>query len=280
MTILQLNQRRGHKFLMSGMMFGFCMARLTTCAMRIAWATHPTHVPLAIAAGIFVSAGVVLLFIVNVIFAQRIVRAAHPHFGWHKALSLVFKAIYALIVLTLIMVIIVTVQSFYTLNHNTRQIDRDIQLYGGTYFTSVAFLPIVMVIVGLLMPRKTRLEKFGAGRFRSKIVILLLAAVLLTLGAAFRTGTNYLPPRPRNEPAWYHSKSCFYTFNFLVEILVVILYAVVRVDLRFHVPNGASKPGDYSGVNRKVEKQGDVIARIRSEEEVFDDRRPDQATTG
>lgn len=30
MTIFQINKRRGHKFLMSGLMFGFCMARTLT----------------------------------------------------------------------------------------------------------------------------------------------------------------------------------------------------------------------------------------------------------
>ncbi|KAI9794354.1 MAG: hypothetical protein M1816_005423 [Peltula sp. TS41687] len=294
MTIFQLNKRRGHKFLLSGMLFGFCMARQATCALRIAWACHPTHVPLAIAANIFVSAGVVLLFIINLIFAQRILRAAHPRSAWHPAFALLFTALYGLVVVSLLLLIAVTVLSFYTLNRNTRRVARDIQLYGATYFTLVAFLPIPMVVVGLLIPRATRPERFGAGRFRSKIVILLVAAVLLTLGAAFRTGTSYRAPRPRNNPAWYHSKACFYTFNLLVEILVVLLYAVLRVDLRFHVPNGASKAGDYAAghgqeVHEKEEETGngaaaaaavDVSARIRSEEEVFDDdagaRRPEE----
>lgn len=33
MTIFQLNRRRGHKFIMSGLMFGFCMARTTTMVL-------------------------------------------------------------------------------------------------------------------------------------------------------------------------------------------------------------------------------------------------------
>lgn len=37
MTILLVNKKRGHTFVMSGMMFGFCMARMTTCVMRIVW---------------------------------------------------------------------------------------------------------------------------------------------------------------------------------------------------------------------------------------------------
>ena len=281
MTILQLNRRKSHKFLMSGLIFGFCMARITTMIMRIAWASHPTHVPLAIAAMVFVSAGVVLLFVVNLIFAQRIVRACYPHFGWHVLASRIFMAIYVLIILTLVMLIIATVQSFYTLSANTQRIDRGIQRYGSSWYAFVAFLPILIVFIGLVLPRRTRVEKFGIGRFRTKIRILLIAAVLLSLGAFFRAGTGYRTPRPRNHPAWYHSRACFYLFNFGVEILVVYLYAILRVDLRFHVPNGSSGPGDYVAGRATADagadavagnaKEKPILARVHSEEEVFDD---------
>jgi hypothetical protein len=255
--------------------------------MRIVWACYPTDIQVAIAAQIFVTAGVVLLFIINLIFAQRIVRAAHPNFGWHKAFSKGFIAIYVLIVLILIMLITVTVQSFYTLNTNTRRIDRDIQLAGQTFYMVVAFLPFPMVILGLIVPRKTRVEKFGTGRWRSKVKILLASTFLLCLGAAFRTGTNFRTPRPRADPAWYQSKACFYIFNLGVEIIVIYLYIIVRVDRRFHVPNGSNQAGDYSGRNiADKEFDGDgasssqlkkVQRRILSEEEVFDDELPEDA---
>lgn len=281
MTIFQLNKRRGHKFIMSGMMFGFCMARITTCVMRIAWATRPNQIRIAIAAQIFVSAGVVLLFVINLIFAQRIVRASHPNTGWHPFFSKAFILIYVLIVLTLAMIITVLVQSFYTLNKHTRRIDRSIQLYGQTLYTVIAFLPIVLVIGGLIIPRRTRLEKFGNGRFRSKIFILIMSTVILTLGAAFRTGINFMTPRPPNNPAWYHSKACFYSFNFLIELAVIVFYMVLRVDLRFHVPNGSKRAGDYSGKNLKEvggsngegsSGEGSFIHRVLTEGEVFDEK--------
>ncbi|KAL8725429.1 MAG: hypothetical protein Q9166_007361 [cf. Caloplaca sp. 2 TL-2023] len=282
MAIFQLNKKRGHNFIMSGMMFGFCMARITTCIMRIVWATRPRHIPIAIAAQIFVAAGVVLLFIVNLIFAQRIIRAAHPNSGWHPLFSHFFTAIYVLIVVTLIMLITANVQSFYTLNSNTKRIDRAIILYGGTFYTIVSFLPFPLVIGGLVIPRKTRLEKFGSGRFRSKIAILLSAAFLLCLGAAFRVGTNFKTPKPVNDPPTYYNKACFYIFDLTVEILVIFLYVVVRVDRRFYVPDGSKGPGDYSGRNISDKTQECVentsSPTIMSEEEVFDDA-PERAET-
>lgn len=278
MTIFQLNRRRGHKFIMSALTFGFCMARIATMVMRIVWACYPNDVQIAIAAQIFVSAGVLILFLINLIFAQRILRAAHPHFGWATSLSWAFKVLYALIVVMLIMVITATVQSFYTLDKNTLKIDRDLQLTAGTYLMVVAFLPIPMVIIGLIVPRKTRVEKFGTGRWRSKVAILLTSATLLCLGAAFRAGTNFKNPRPQNDPAWYHAKWCFYFFNFTIEIIVVYLYLLVRVDRRFHIPNGSKGPGDYSK-EQGAEQLGsrnsrESGVRIMSEEEVFDDASP------
>lgn len=269
MFLFQTNKKRGHKFLMSGMLFGFCMARIMSCTLRIVWATRQQNIRLAIAAQVFVAAGVILLFLINLIFAQRIIRAAHPHSGWHPAFAWFFHAIYVIIVVSLIMLITSVVQSFYTLNSNTKRIDRDIMLYGQTMFAVIGFLPIPLVIGGLVIPRETRVEKFGSGRFRTKIAILLTSTTILCLGAAFRAGTNYMTPRPATNPAWYHSKACFYIFNFTVEIIVILLYVVVRVDQRFWVPNGARAAGDYS--RKAADEKNANELRIMPEEEVFDD---------
>lgn len=281
MTIFQLNKRKGHKFLMSAMTFGFCMARIVTMIMRIVAACYPHDVQIAIAAQIFVSAGVLILFLINLVFAQRILRAAHPHFGWHKAFSITFTVLYALIGAMLAMVITATVQSFYTLNPHTLNIDRDLQRTAGTYLMVVSFLPIPMVILGLVVPRKTRVEKFGSGRWRSKVTILLSSSILLCLGAAFRSGTNWKAPRPVNDPAWYHAKWCFYFFNFVIEIIIVYLYALLRVDRRFHIPDGSKGPGAYSqrkdfGGSEKDDRPNSTgsTMRVMSEEEVFDDVSP------
>ena len=275
MTIFQSNKKRGHRFIISGMLFGFCMSRIVTMVMRIVWAVYPRNVRVAIAANVFVAAGVVLLFVVNLLFAQRIVRASHPNSGWHPIFHYAFIALYVLIVVSLIALITSVIQANYTLNLNTKRIDRDIQLYGQTLYAVVSFLPIPLVVGGLIIPRKTRVEKFGSGRFRHKIAILLVAATLLCLGATFRTGVNYAGgERPREDPAPYQSKACFYIFNFTIEILVIYLYVLVRVDKRFFVPNGSHGPGDYS---RKPETQADMKTEsaagmhIASEEEVFDD---------
>lgn len=290
MAIYQINRGRHHKFIMSGMLFGFCSSRIVTMVLRIVWATRPMNLRVAIAANIFVAAGVVLLFVVNVLFALRVVRACHPHSGWHPVMHYTFIGIYVSIVVTLIMLITSVIQSFYTLNDNTKRIDRDIQLYGQTFYAVISFLPFPMVLFGLLIPRTTRIEKFGQGRFRTKIAILLTAAFFLCLGASYRAGVNYAGGlRSRTDPAGYQGKAPFYIFNFVVEIIVIYLYILVRIDQRFFVPNGSHQAGDYSrrddfysrrklGYNDNQDKsEANARDMIMSEEEVFDDMSPEEA---
>ncbi|KAK3060612.1 hypothetical protein LTS18_008151 [Coniosporium uncinatum] len=71
----------------------------------------------------------------------------------------------------------------------------------------------------------------------------------------------------------YLSKGPFYVFNFTVEVLTVYLYAYVRVDRRFHIPNGAKGPGSYTlGLTVTSEgAQDETTTRVYSEEETFDD---------
>lgn len=267
MTIFQFNRLHRHKFLFSALLFGFCMARIAALSMRIAWATHPHSVNVAIAAGIFTQAGVLLLFVVNLLFSQRVLRAHHPTFGWHPAVKWIYLVLLVLVIALLVMVITATVHMFFTLDPTVRSADRSVQLFAGTALTVVAFLPIPIVILSALAPRKTRVEKFGQGRFRTKICMLLTSATLLTLGAGFRLGTSFAAP-PATDPEWFDSRACFYLFNFGLEALVVFGYAVMRFDRRFHVPNGSYAPGHYAGglqrltfrdcINREEDLFGDV----------------------
>ncbi|KAF2263354.1 hypothetical protein CC78DRAFT_284728 [Lojkania enalia] len=257
MIIFQINRKRDHKFLFSLAIFVFCMARIATCVLRIAATSLPSNIKLGIAAQIFVAAGVLILFIVNLIFAHRILRALHPALGWHRLVTVFLRTIYVLIVFTLAIVIAATVQSFYTLRPRTRTIDRDLQLYASTFLTIISFLPIPMVLIALAVPHSKVPEKFGTGRFRTKVIILLTGTTLICLGAAFRCGTAWKKPVPRSRPMpGYFSKACLYIFNFVVEILVVYLYAIMRVDLRFYVPDGAKGPESYE--RNQTEENGAV----------------------
>jgi hypothetical protein len=267
MMIFQLNRKRDHKFVFSALLFGFCMARITALVLRIVWASRQTNVSVAIAANVFTAAGVVLLFIVNLVFAARLVRAYHPHVGWHPACRWAFRLCYVLVGACLVLAIVPTVQSFFTIDPDTRRIDRDIQLVATVALATLAFLPTPITLLALLTPRRTRVEKFGQGRFRTKVRLLLFTSLLLTVGAAFRTAVAFAT-RPINDPGWWHHKACYYCFNYVIELIVVYTYAAARFDRRFHVPNGSSGPGHYAG-GARTQKEASFAERVNAEGDVF-----------
>ena len=222
------------------------MSRVITSILRINSVCRPKNIRLAIAAQIFVAAGVLILYIVNLIFAMRLVRSTHRTLGWHPVVSIAFRVLCLLVAFMLIAVIVATVQSFNTLNPSIRATDRAFQLYGSLFLAIIATLPLPVTILSLLIPYSP-LDRFGVGRMRSKVIVLLISTTLLSLGAWYRCGTTWRTPVPRTQPLpGYLGKAPFYIFNFLVEIQTVLMYAILRVDLRWHIPNGAKGPGSYS----------------------------------
>ena len=199
-----------------------------------------------------------MLFAINLVFTQRIIRAQHPAVGWSRPASIFFPLCYAWIVVSIAAIIVVAVQTNYTLSGNTQRIDRDILLYGQTAFAVIAFLPIPLLTISTLAGRLSSvqarraanggsIDKFGHGSMRVKIVVVMLSALLLCLGASYRVGVNFLTPIPlAAAKPWYFSKACFYCFNFVIEILVVYAWLAVRIDQRFHIPNKSSGAYNYA----------------------------------
>lgn len=228
------------------MMFTFSLIRAVALILRMAWASHPTNVRLSIAANIIGQAGTVLVFLMNLFFTQRIIRGYHPNFGWSTPYRVLHRFLVASVAMSLIMIIVATVQSFFTLDEVTRAADRKVQLFGSTYLAVLAFLPIPMVLLAIAIPRKYVIEKFGTGSWRAKLFLLLFTATIMTMGAAFRAGTNFVP-RPLNNPAWYHTRGPYYAFNYVPDLIVTYLYLTTGFHKRFHIPNGAKGPGSYMG---------------------------------
>lgn len=227
-------------------------------SLRIAWACHPTNMGLGIAANVFVYVGTIILFMINWFFVQRIVRAQHQRLGWSTAYRIFHRGALVVLVITLIMMIVSSIWQFFTINEIKIHAFRALQLTGQTYFTIFCIAPAVLVLISCLLPRR-EIEKFGAGRLRVNITILLAAVAILTTGQLFRCVITWLPQKPIRDASGqlidaprYLSKGCFYVFNFVTEIIVVVMFAVVRVDLRFHVPDGSRISGDYSGRNSRV----------------------------
>ncbi|KAM3067639.1 hypothetical protein ACMFMG_000047 [Clarireedia jacksonii] len=273
-TILRTNRRRSQKFIMSGMLFGFSISRVISCVLRIAWSVHPSNIRLALAAQVFVAAGVVLLFLINLIFTSRLLRASHPGWAWKCGVRWTFRGFYVSLFMGLVTFITAIVYAFFTLDPAALRRDHIVQLVVGTYFAVCAFLPIPLLALRLLLPasylvtkpkeRQQRVEKFGTGRFRTKIRLVLGSSLLLSLGASFRAGIAYVP-RDSENPAWYHSRACFYVLNFGIEVFIVWLYAAMRVDRRFIVPNGTKKVGDLrkgGAGGLPIRREGDGLGEV------------------
>ncbi|KAJ4994039.1 hypothetical protein SVAN01_00516 [Stagonosporopsis vannaccii] len=246
MTIFQLNRRRGHKFLFNAVIFGFCMSRIVTCSLRLASLMHPRNIRLTIAAQIFTAAGVLLIFIVNLLWTQRVVRSLHPRFGWHRVPSTALKMLWPVLGLTLVVTIVSVVQSLYTMRPRTLFIDRALQLYGTTFLAIISFLPLPILALCFAFPRTQRADAFGKGSLRTKVAVLVTGTLLVCFGATYRSATMWMSPVPMRQPLpGYYHKAAFYMVNFGVEIMVVALYAGARVDRRFWIPDGARGPGSY-----------------------------------
>jgi len=240
MAIFQVNNRKDprHFFLLSALTFGFCMSRIVTIAMRLAWATHPDNIQVSIASSVLNSAGTILLFIINLIFAERILRSLHPKLQEHTTLHTIGKFYIGSVVAVLVILITSVVYGYYTLDPTKQSQFAAMRKFGVIYFTVFSASGMLITLAAIAFPSDDDPVPFGKkGGLRSQVLIVLLASTLLTFGAAFRAGTTFLTPRPASNPAWYHSKAAFYCVYFVVEILVVYLYAIMRVDHRFYVPD-------------------------------------------
>lgn len=81
---------------------GECWGDWVLMNAAAATAKNPTNIGLAIAAGIFVSAGVILLYVINLNYAQRVLRGYHPVFGNKKSVFIAFVVYYLSVVVVLV----------------------------------------------------------------------------------------------------------------------------------------------------------------------------------
>ena len=258
MTTLQKNQKRKHKFPILGPIFGFCMARNMTCVMRIVWAAKPHNVRIAMTAQILNNAGILIIYIVNLIFAQRILRAMQPKTGWNPILSRIFQLCYVLIGAMLVMVITATVITYYSLDMQTKLACADCLKVAVTFLFFITLSPLILLALAFLLPRDRKSEEtFGTGAMQTKGLVVLLSACLTITIAGFKVGTTFEAPRPISDPAWYDSKAAFYCFGFTLEILILCLFQIARVDRLFHVPDGSGAVRSYAAASQASKVMGE-----------------------
>ncbi|KAK3903599.1 hypothetical protein C8A05DRAFT_14459, partial [Staphylotrichum tortipilum] len=261
--------RAGQRFIFSLLLMGFCITRIAALSLRIVWARNQTNANIALAATVFTAAGVLLLFIVNLILTVRVVRGMHPALGWSRGVWWGFRGVIASVVACLIMVVVCSVHTLFTLDVATRLRERQVLLFAGVYMSVLAFVPVVVLGVASVVANRGPhpSETFGKGRMGTKVALVMGMSALLTLGAGFRCGTNFAA-KPIGQVEWFHSRAAFYCFNFAIELVVVYTYAIFRFEQRFHVPAGSSAPGHYTAggppTEEDSEKRGDGMNSLEA----------------
>ncbi|KAI5236654.1 hypothetical protein E4T43_08503 [Aureobasidium subglaciale] len=246
MTIFQLNRRRGHKFLASWAMFGFCMARIVSMILRIAWTTRIHNARLAIAASIFLNLGVMVVYAVVLVLASRVLRAEQPSLGWNGAVRKGVKVTYVGIVVCVVLLLSFIIASVETLDQNVKTAALWVQRGANLYLLLLNCIAPIFLLLSCILPTSPDAENFGSASIKTKKLILATATFFCLFISGFRCGTIWATPRPASSPAWYDHRACFYIILLGFEIAVIFLFIFTRFDQKFWVPNGSNGVGDYS----------------------------------
>lgn len=197
------------------------MARILTCILRIVWATrqHDASTALAAQVGfvvaplirtgtliivfqIFNNAGILIIYIINLLFSMRILRALQPQIGWHRIARIIPRIAYALIACCLILIIVLIVYGSYTLSESFHNAQKWVLRGVSLYLLIFAAAPLIIVPMAFVLPRSEAATSFGEGSMMSKAAIVTITTVLCTLISGFRAGTSWSAARPITDPAW------------------------------------------------------------------------------
>lgn len=199
------------------------------------WANDQMNASLALTAGIFVAAGTLILYIINGILTFRIVKDQHHRFGETIRILVLSRFLLFGIILTLILMIVAAVQSAYTLNTKIRAVDRQLQLYGVTFYAIIAGLPLIVLLIShITANRPPSTSKIGPSRHRRRITTVVLVSVLLSVRAIWICIVTWQRPTPLTQPLeWYLNKPSFYLVSLVPELLAVMVFCFLRIDNYF-----------------------------------------------
>lgn len=221
------------QFILSALTFGFCMSRIVTWSMRSVWAFHQSNKGVIIAANIFLGAGIILLFAVNMQLSFRLYKALHPSAHGNKIKSLMLATQLSLVVL-LVLTVVPGVQSFLTTNPNTFAIDSTFRKFSIIYLTVYSGLPVFFTLfVVLTVPRE---QKSITRHVYRKAIVIIIASALLALEMGVRTAQTFNKP---GQHPWFMSKEAFYLLIPLPELIVLALYALMDLPHLFGDSNAA-----------------------------------------
>lgn len=208
-----------------------------------------------------------VIFAVNIFLTQRIIRSMHPKFGWSLPFSLITRAMAISVPIFIVSQIVSIIVIFFSVDNEGRFDGFEKLLkVGTTYLLILATFPFWAIFLACSVPGP-KPEKFGVGHLRVKTSLVMVASTMLTTGAIVRIYAIF-NPRPADTDDVLYGRPVFYTTQFMLEILVVAAYAIFRFDLLFHIPNGSSKPGDYSVKESDDVEKPQTITRLKVENRI------------
>lgn len=163
---------------------------------------------------------------------------------WRKAPIRVFRLLVFAVVACLVMVVSASAEVFFLSDEDALRRAGNVQKVAGVVLVCLAAAPVG--VVGVL------------GRRRRGLVVGV--AVCLVVEVGFRCGVAF-----EERVGWVHSKAAYYCFVFAVEVVVLGLFVVAMVDLRFR--GGETK-------NELEKKRGTglvarLFRRVNSRRDVF-----------
>jgi hypothetical protein len=229
-------------FVPQAMIMGFCIARVISMSLRIAWTVDVTSKNIAIASNIFLNAGVLLLYIVNMLLAHRFILTIFPQLPRKKSapFNLVTFVYVGSAIPLLILVVVPGVQLFLTSKPSTIHTDRDILRFAQCYLTVFVSMTVIATIASwtIYFTASKKASGLHAGHVTLRAGILFGAGSLLVWIQAVKILQTFYTATPETaaSPPWFLRRPILYSGFFLPELLVVIIYAVASIRLRFQMP--------------------------------------------
>lgn len=179
------------------------------------------------------------------LLVQRIVRSMHPQIGWSKPFSYGTSALAISVPFIIINNITAVIGSFLSVGKEEQiKAFEGMLKFGNVWNLFLVTFPFWVTFLACSFPGP-RPEKFGVGSLRTKTSLILFSSTLLSIGTIVRFYAIF-NPQPLDTTNVLFLKPVFYVTQFTMEFIVVALYALLRFDKLFHIPNGAHGYGSYS----------------------------------
>lgn len=173
---------------------------------------------------------------------------------WRKAPIRVFRLLVFAVVACLVMVVSASAEGFFLEDEDALRRAGNVQKVAGVVLVCLAAAPVG--VVGVLGRWGRALG--GKGRRRRGLVVGV--AVCLVVEVGFRCGAAF-----EERVGWVHSKAAYYCFVFAVEVVVLGLFVVAMVDLRFRGEETKNELEEKRGTGlvarllRRVNSRRDVL---------------------